>query len=599
MMRMRALTAILIMALLIVTLSPCSAKPPDARMKIMNQIEEADRLLGAGRVAEALEAFGAILDKYPQSDDAFWGYVSAARKLERHEELIELLEARLAESSGPEPRVRRVLGESYFKSGQKQQAIDMWKSIVDPSDTDSHAEVGSILSRHGLYPDAIEIYLAGRERAASDWLFARELASIYEAEGNYSDAVREYTGVLEDSEAQLPWVTNKLTIMLDSGADEDEIIGELADVIEQNPSRSEFHKLMGHVLLFLERPDEALESFMRVESLEKTDGLVLLDFATECTELGLFAPAEEALRLLISERSDSELAPSAQLQLAEILHKKGDHARAADAFADLARASGARDIGARSLIRSSEILIHDLGQPSDALEMLTDFEKTYLKSKHVFTVRTLRAEALVMMDSLDDALAELERALNGARNKEHEDLANYRTGVIHFYKHDFEDALTVLRDKIAADPSSVLSNDALELALIINRAGKDREALALYADAILLRDQRNYAESAATLEAMAEQFPLSSVTDEGLILLAEAKLVMGDAQGALAVLERVSFEFPDSHLAPVAIDKSADILAAHVGDRDGALDKYMEVLSRYPRSYLVEEVRRKILALRS
>jgi hypothetical protein len=47
------------------------------------------------------------------------------------------------------------------------------------------------------------------------------------------------------------------------------------------------------------------------------------------------------------------------------------------------------------------------------------------------------------------------------------------------------------------------------------------------------------------------------------------------------------------------MDKSADILAAQVGDTEQALNTYMEILSKYPRSYLVEEVRRKIMELRS
>jgi tetratricopeptide (TPR) repeat protein len=598
---MRGITAIAVVAFLIAGQGLSYARPPDVPLRMRNALAEAEQLMSLGMVAEAMERYRVILDKVPENQDAFWGFVNAARSLGEYEEVIELLEAHLEESEGPEFRMRRVLGDAYYNTGEIDQAVAAWKSMidVDPTNVDSYAEAGAVLTRFGLYPEAIEIYHAGRKQAASRELFARELASIYEANGQYKEAVSEYARILAGSKAQLSWVTSKLTIMLDSGADEDEVLGELNVIIEQDPENAQFHKLRGHVLLFLERPDEALDSFMQVESLEKTDGAMLLDFAIECTELGMYDPAEEAIRVLISERPESKLVPQAQLQLAEILYAKGDLARAADAFAELAEATGRREIAAKSLIRASEILLDDLGRPSDALSMLEGFEDHYATQKLVFEARILRGDAYVVMGLLDDALGELNRALEAARKKQEEDVAYFKIGLARFYKHEFAEALAVWRDNIAADPTSALSNDALELALVVNRAGKDQEALVLYADALLLERQKKYNEAVTALENLAERFPLSSVTDESLILLAELELMLGDPQGALVTLERVTFEFPDSHLAPVAMDRSADILAAQVGDTEQALDTYMEILTKYPRSYLVEEVRRKILELRS
>jgi tetratricopeptide (TPR) repeat protein len=72
---------------------------------------------------------------------------------------------------------------------------------------------------------------------------------------------------------------------------------------------------------------------------------------------------------------------------------------------------------------------------------------------------------------------------------------------------------------------------------------------------------------------------------------------LGRHQEALADLEQMLSEFPQSRLCPHALQRMGEIYELGLGDLPRARAAYQQVLSDYPRYLFLNEVRRKLRQL--
>jgi tetratricopeptide (TPR) repeat protein len=178
--------------------------------------------------------------------------------------------------------------------------------------------------------------------------------------------------------------------------------------------------------------------------------------------------------------------------------------------------------------------------------------------------------------------------------------ARYRNARISYFTGDFAWAQTQL-DALKASTSKLISNDAIDLSLLIS----DNFALdtvtapmELFAQADLLALQHRYAESRALLDSLSAAWPGHALSDEILWRRADLATAEGRDTAAIPFLEEIiALHFTDI-LADDALFRLAVLREDLLGDSEAALKLYERLLFEFPGSLHGVEARRRFRALR-
>ena len=179
-----------------------------------------------------------------------------------------------------------------------------------------------------------------------------------------------------------------------------------------------------------------------------------------------------------------------------------------------------------------------------------------------------------------------------ARPKIPEDQKNgskYLLARIDFYKGNFKEAknqlvqiLNNLGDDYANDTSM---NDSSELVR--------------FADAEFLADQKKFLEAAEKYHLVAENpkaFMLKNIAE---LREAEMELAAGDNNKSIEMLQKIAGEESKNIYADKALYLMGRIYEFGLNDSSKAIEKYEELLAKYPNSLYLDDARDEILKLRN
>lgn len=178
--------------------------------------------------------------------------------------------------------------------------------------------------------------------------------------------------------------------------------------------------------------------------------------------------------------------------------------------------------------------------------------------------------------------------------------ARYELALIHFYRGEF-DASKTLASVLDENTSTDVANDAIELkVLLTENKGPDslNTPLTAYAVAVLQQRQRQPNQVIQTLDAWLEQYAQHPLADDALFLRAQALHETGRTDEALAAFGELPLTHPRSPLADRSLFQAAEILAFEREEPDEALTLYTKLLTTYPGSLLIPQVRLRIRTLR-
>ena len=178
--------------------------------------------------------------------------------------------------------------------------------------------------------------------------------------------------------------------------------------------------------------------------------------------------------------------------------------------------------------------------------------------------------------------------------------AKFRNARISYYTGDFDWAQTQL-DALKASTSKLISNDAIDLSLIITdnyALDTIMEPMWLFAQADLLATQYRYNEARVKLDSIVTTWPGHALTDEVLMELSAMCIEQGELDSAKHWLQEIIDLHFDDILADDAIFQLALILDKAEGDSEGAAALYEQLLFDYPGSLHAVEARRRYRAIR-
>jgi TolA-binding protein len=178
--------------------------------------------------------------------------------------------------------------------------------------------------------------------------------------------------------------------------------------------------------------------------------------------------------------------------------------------------------------------------------------------------------------------------------------AKFRNARLAYYKGEFEWAKAQL-DVLKAATSKLISNDALELSLLIGDNlvfDTTGDGLRMFSRADLWMYQNKLADALATLDSLEVAFPSSSLSDDILYRKATIALRQSRFTDAAKLFDQIIANYKKDILADNALFKLAEINEKNLGNTARAMEMYKELMTDFPGSLFVVEARKRFRTLR-
>ncbi len=553
------------------------------------------------RFEDALKIYIELWTERPEDAELMARIHVVYKELKRYPELIEFLSHRLDKSPG-NLDLHMALGEVFFLSGQLQQARKTWLAAVrlSPGKETGYLRVGRAFWERGMLAEAEEVFLRGRKVLSDKTLFAEPLARIYELGAKYRAATGEYLTWLTLDVRRMSYVNARLAQFPEDPQVAAMVQKALSSAVGEDPQLLEFRHLFGHHLIRMGNPDLAYEQFLILNDREKgSSGKVLIGFAKRCAELGYHDAAIKACQEVVLRYPDEPTALQARLAVGDNLVAMQRYQDALAAYEELILRHQKSSAAAEALYASGEIHFLHLNDTESALAAYR-----VLAAQAGGVVRSPDAafrigDCLEVKGDLQGAREQYQLLARGHGPEEVGEKAAYKLAELSFLEGEFEQAKEGF-DKLVSDfPQGFYVNDALVFSMFLEDGlSGEEEALKAYAQAMSLGLQRNYRLALSAYQEVMDQFPSTNLCDSILMETAQLRERSGQHQEALADLNNLIADYPQSRLCPEAQRRIGEVYELRLKDLTMAIQAYEQVLSDYPRYLFYDDVRKRVRRLK-
>jgi len=373
-------------------------------------LEEAGRLVRAGREQEAQRALENLLEEQPVSVSALLMLAQISASSGEPERVLPWAEEAVRLDDSGLPGVRQVWIRALSAAGLRDSALSAATRWADdePLEQAAYAELAGLWARAGDRAAAIRVLEEGRSSIGAERLFVQELAALNADLGSYGPAAAEWRAMLTWGEVGVEAVEMRLR---DPAARRDDAVAALRE--ELGAADVTFLERRGalHLALLLgERAwaRELVEAL--VADLPELGGAeVLRNYVTRAQDSGDLAGAAWGARSLAeSARSDEEEQYWGAMA-ANLSYEAGDFEQARAEFTRLLEESvPGSDVYGLSLRRLHGLVVRD--DPETAEGLLREHQDRYPEDQEV-AIRLSVETARSWMDkgALERARSVLER----------------------------------------------------------------------------------------------------------------------------------------------------------------------------------------------
>lgn len=564
------------------------------------------------RYEQALEIYQRLLQDEPGSINFYRGVLNMQIKLNNLAGAETVVKTMLETNSSEIVEVD--LADIYYKMGAEEKAFSVWNGIVDkyPQKQVVYQIVAASLIRNSLYDEAIEIYQKGQKELGSKDVFIIEIANLYRAQLNYRQAVQLYLDYLEKFPNQYDFIEHNITSLTTDAEINGEIEKIILERIYKNKGKLELRNVLAAFYIRSSNYRAALDEYSSIDQYIKSRperekeklGRELFRFAQDAFNDGVYEYAIQAFQLVIDRYPNSAFVPEAKIGIGHCLEQRGDYLQAVEKYNEVVQAFPKTSYAKICAFRIGEIQLEKL---SDAKAAEKSFREVL--GTPPFNIQNYESifrigDCYVQRGFLEKALSWYDQILhqksieNNLRMK-----ALLKIGKIYYWQGDFERA-TENFNKIKSDPINITNdregfyvNDALENQMLIDEGKAQPELLKKFASAELLIEQKNYNEAKKLLDDIIAAGESNPLIDNALIKIGELSILTKNYNEAIATLQNVVQQHGTSYFVDFAQKSIGDIYYQRFNDSTRALQAYELVLTNYPDSIYLEEVRNKIRLL--
>ena len=577
-----------------------------ADVKAGSGSDEAIKHYYEGEYQEALDKITPFFRDNPTSSHLYNYFFNSLIELEKFDRLED--ELKDLESEHPEtPRFAVDLGYIYSLRGDQSDAEEQYQKIINnlPDDETLVKTTGNAFERRGETEMAVATFETARDKAGDEKAYKYQLAELYKSSEEYNKMFEEYLMILSDNQEYKRNVQNNIQELVMEGGYFDDFRQKLLGKVQEEPQNSAYTELFSWLFIQKEDFEEAFRQLRSIDQRLNEEGERLLDLAEVVINHQSFDVAEDIYRYVAGIGEDGRYYMEARQGLLDVKFRKlqeglvsyEDVDQIVEAYEEHIEIFGYSQRGASQVfLNLAEIKAVYQNQPRAAIDLLEEYKergrggdsemaraKMNQARYHTFMGETWRASLLygqIDADFRDHPLG-------------HE--AKFRNAKLSFYRGDFEWALAQL-EVLKGATADMYANDALSLSLSIRDAvGLDttKHPLELFAEADLLKYQRQYDRAMEKMDELLNEYPGHSLEENVLLNKAEIKMEQRQFEEAFRFYEELYTEHPDGILADEALYKAARLKIDRFEDIPEGVKLLEELIFNHPDSFFTVDGRQE------
>lgn len=507
------------------------------------------------------------------------------------------------------------LGDLYKRFDKRAAAVEQFELAIKKMEpTRSNIiRLASEFSQINEYEYALKTYQKGKNEGKDGYNYAYEIANMQGNLGDLEGMTESFLDLVASEPNYLQTVQNSLNRTLNLAENEDNmdmLRVKLLKRTQKNPETIVFTEML--TWLFLQKKDfsSALVQTIALDKRLSESGGRIMNLAQLAANNKDYETAAKAYQYIIDKGPANDYYIVAKIEKLQVMKAQLEQNPSSDKLAytnlETEYHQAIAEVGMRA---ESAIMLKELAHIKAFYLDKADEAVALLKETIALPGLYARTRALCKLELADVYLfqgeiwdASLLYSQVELDFKEdvlgHE--AKFRNAKISYYTGDFEWAQGQL-DVLKASTSKLISNDAIELSLLITdnfNMDTTTVPMEMYARADLLAYQSQYSRAMATLDSIITEYPNHSLLDE--IKMMKAKIFM--RQGMYEQARDMYHDVVDFHFNDITADdalfKLAELYQYNFQNAPKAMELYEKLITEYPGSLYVVEARKRYRELR-
>ena len=572
----------------------------------------------SGKLERAKEIFKELALIQPTNNQFSNSLNDVYLKLKEYENSITFLNRRIKLRPN-DVSLYGMLGATYYISGNSNKAIETWDKgiLVNNNSQINYTIISNSAIQNRAFEIAIKYLEDGKIKSKNPTQLSYQLAQIYSHTMDYKNAASEYVEALKAQPSQLNYIKRRMEIYLSAvGASEESI-----EIVEKESESNVVKELLSFLYIKSNHYDKAFELEKKLDELVKNDGIRIYNFATESYNNSEFNVASQAYNFILENHPNSRFTPNCKVGFARTLEAELDEewAKTHDYWKPISGVDTSGAFKYNTIIETYEsILTFVNGELANEslfrigkiyLNKFSDLEKSKKCFKKILANSSLSkyygkanleiAKIMLQLNKLDIAKLHLENVFSSSQvEKKTKEDAKFLIAQIQFYQSNFEGSLLTIAN-INKDLSSDLSNDAIQLEMIINLGKKDSLNLVKYATAELFALQLNFIQAEKEFQELSENKNLFFLNNISRLKYSEILLAQNKYPIAIEVLKELSETKELNIFADGSFYLLAQVYEFGILDTESAISTYERFLAKFPNSLHLEKAQKNLKQLKN
>ena len=512
-----------------------------------------------------------------------------------------------------------MLGATYYISGNIEKAGESWEKglLLNNNSQINYTIISNYAVQNRAFEMAVKYLEEAKSKANDPTQFSYQLAQIYSYSMSYENAAEEYCFSLISNPNQLDYIQRRMDTYLSAvGALEQSI-----NVVKKQSDNIIIKKLLSFLYIKNNQFNEAFELIKEINIEKNGDGVLIYNFAFRAFQDSQFNVASDAFRYLIDEYPNSKFVSQSKVGYAKTLESKLDLEwnKNQQNWKPVAAVDTTNSYKYLPIIKTYESIITSTSGHfvNEALFRIGNIYATkfmnFEKASNYFNKILMNSslsiyygranlelsKISIRSNNLKKAKNELNNVFVSSKTESKIKLeAKFLIAKIEFYQANFEGSLSTLAN-INKDLSNDLSNDAIELAMIINLGKIDSLNLVSFADAELKLVQYNFEAAEKTYKELSENKNLLFLKNISRIKYAEILIARNNYPVAIEVLKELSGREEFNIFADRSFYLLAQVYEFGIVDVGSALSTYEKFLELFPNSLYLAKSQENLKRLKN
>ena len=514
-----------------------------------------------------------------------------------------------------------LLGSTYYLMGDETKAYSVWEDGIKklPQNQISYKVMANYAMERRDFDKAIDFLKRGKKISENPLLFEFDLANLYSLTMQYKEAAEEYLSIVLKDPEQYQVVQNGLLSYMNKV----DALQKTIDVFEKKRDKDNINisYLLAYLYMQGKMYEKAYEIFSEIDSKLKSQGTELLNFAQELYNDHQYELGAKVYGDIIDRYPSSQIISGAKLGYAKTLEANLDNEnngginwkpysfnKVSDSkkvneiitnYSEIVKIYPNSEAANEALFRIGYLKISRLNDLDGGKEIFNKLITNAPNSKYAIKSYEELGDIYILEGNLEKSRAMIRKVTESNNIPEEEkNYAHYREAKISFYEGNFGKGRELLNNIIRSYKDNS-SNDALELALLLNTMVNDSSNLVIFAEAELMSEQKKFSQAREKYLIISQNPQAFVLQNLAKLRVAEMDIALDNYDSAMKLLQEAADEKEKNIYSDKALYLQGNIYQFAKKDNQKAIETYESLLAKFPNSIYLDDAREAINKLKN